>query len=126
MRPTTSYLSMAFGLALLSVSCTRYTSLTVPPPGRVADLHGNDERLEISSGVAFAFECRTQWGGRCSRQVSVTDPKIAEVHPAYLDDLDWYRGGQFIPSSYVVVGVSPGETTLTVEGEDPLRIVVLP
>jgi hypothetical protein len=83
--------------------------------------------LEISAGAALAFECTTVWGNPCARgKAKVADTKMGQVYPAHLDQLDWYQAGRFVSSSYVVVGVSPGQTTLEIAGEAPLGIVVRP
>jgi hypothetical protein len=107
--------------------CTSYRALTAPPPSRVASLNDSRDELRVSQGVALAFECVTAWGNPCSAgQASIDDEKVAKVLPAHLNRVDPYIEGSLQPTSYVVVGVSPGETTLHIAGEDPVRVVVVP
>jgi hypothetical protein len=108
-------------------ACTSYRALTPPPPSRTAALDNSRDRLELSQGVAIGFECITGWGNPCgSGQASTDDPKVAKVFPAHLAHVERYTDGSFTPTSYVVIGVSPGETVLRVAGEDPVRVVVSP
>jgi hypothetical protein len=108
-------------------ACTRYEALNAPPPERVAELDQRAGVVSLSPGVALALECTSFWGERCEpERMRVADARVAEVHAAHLGHLEQFRSGRFVPTSFVVVGVSPGETSLTIPGEDPLRIVVVP
>lgn len=124
-------MSHAFVIASASVllfasSCTSYRTLTPPPPSREASLNTSDNELRISTGVALAFECTTAGGNPCSKGVAtIDDPSIAKVYPAYLNRLSNYFDGTFSPTSYVVVGMKPGETVLRIPDEDPLRVIVV-
>ena len=118
-------------LGLLAASwcasaCTHYQALSTPPPDRVAELNRSEGVVTLSPGVALGLECVNPWGNPCAPdQVSVADPRIAKVYLAHLGHLEEYTSGSSLPTSFVVVGVQPGETMLTVPGEDPLRIVVV-
>ena len=116
-------LVVLFGVML--VACSHMDALTVAPPGRTATLNDTTREIALSPGVALALRCTTGWGNPCAAgQATVDDPKIARVYPAHLEKLEWYPDGTFAPTSYVVVGVSPGETVLRVSGEEPVRVVV--
>ena len=119
---------LALLCALVACSgCTSYRALTAPPPSRVASLNDSDDELRISSGVDIGFECVTGWGNPCSAgDATIENEKIARVFPAHLNKVDRYVDGSFAPTSYVVIGVSPGQTTLRIPGEDPMKIVVEP
>jgi len=126
MNRNTLPLVMLCALALSDVACTDYRTLTPPPPGRVATLNSSDDEVRISRGVALGFECTTGGGNPCSEgQATVDDTNVAMVYPAYLNRLERFMEGTFTPTSYVVVGVNPGETVLRIPGEDPLRVVVV-
>jgi hypothetical protein len=99
-------------------------ALTVPPPGKVAQLDG--ENLELSRGIAFAFEC-TETGGDYSgpcRDSTLTsgDAAIAQVFPSYLDSLGSAYGhgdmGSRSRSAFVVVGLTAGKTDLQLATPD--------
>ncbi len=111
--------------ASMLVACTHMEALTVAPPGRTATLNGSAHEIAISPGVALALKCTSGWGNPCAAgQATVDDPKVARVYPAHLEKLEWYTDGKFAPTSYVVVGVSPGDTVLRISGEEPVRVVV--
>lgn len=125
--------SLLLLLAGSATGCTYYRAITPPPPGKQAHLDTAKDELRISEGVAVAFECVDGSGGPCEpRNAATDDPEIAEVHPAHANELrpDGMQGhhgpasGSLPPSAYVVVGMSPGETTLRVGDEDPLRVIV--
>ena len=117
-------------LALLALSvvveagCTHVEPLTVAPPGRSADVDGDKHSIVLSRGVAVAFSCTTAWGHRCSETASVDDAKVARVYPAHLERLEWFSDGKFKPTSFVLVGLNPGATTLRIHDEPPFRITV--
>ncbi len=118
--------AVALAALLASTACTSYRALNAPPPSRVATLDNAHDALRISEGVALAFECTTAWGNPCSAgTASVDNPTVATVLPAHLGRLASFVDGTLPPTSYVVVGVKPGETLLRVPGEDPVRVVVV-
>ena len=121
-------LGAMFLLVLLASSvsaCTHFQALTAAPPGRTATLNNTKNEIVLSPGVALAFRCTTAGANPCAAgQATVENPKVAQVYPAHLENLEWYIEGKFTPTSYVVVGLSPGETVLRISGEDPLRVIV--
>ena len=120
-------LPCVFVALLMTTACTTYRTLTPPPPSRVATLDTSDDVLRISRGVALGFECVTGGGNPCSEgQATIDNPSVAKVYPAHINQLERYVDGTFTPTSYVVVGVTPGETVLRIPGEDPLRVIVVP
>ncbi|MFW5738887.1 MAG: hypothetical protein ACOC1F_00830 [Myxococcota bacterium] len=113
-------------LVVAGTGCTTYRTLTPPPPSREASLDSSDRELRISTGVALAFECITPGGNPCSKgQATIDDTSVAKVYPAYLSRLDRFFSGTFTPSSYVVIGVKPGQTVLRIPDEDPMRVIVM-
>ncbi len=102
----------------------RLCALTPPPPGRAARLNTDTNVILLSRGVALAFKCTSSWRNPCERQARVDDPNIAQVYPAHLAELEWYAAGNLSPTSWVIVGLCRGETTMRVAGEDPLRVTV--
>ena len=116
-----------FALLLLAAAgCdTRFTALSVPPPGKIAELDDGDRRIEISRGVALAFECVSHYGDPCSGAVaSVEQPQVADVFSGYLDVLTEARlygsqpKGGAPRSIFVVVGRQAGEARLRVNSGD--------
>ncbi len=113
----------AFALCLLVVLCAgcepTLAATTAPPPSAIAALDDWDDRIEISHGVALAFECT--FNGPCiDATASTDDPTIAEVRPAISDDLDPW-GGQRGPqprTMFVVCGKQAGRTTLHLRSDD--------
>lgn len=111
-------------IAALAAGCGDVTveALTVPPPGKVAQLDAENRVLELSAGVAFAFECTEANGGYsgpCRDSVASSEnPDIAGVFPSYLDTLaPAYSRGDLGPrsrSAFVVVGLAAGTASLTV------------
>ena len=112
--------------ALMATGCdTRFTALSVPPPGKTAELDDDDRRIEISRGVALAFECVSHYGDPCSgAKAGVEQPQVAEVFSGYLDVLTEARlygpepkGGE--PRTiFVVVGRQAGQARLRVNSGD--------
>lgn len=109
-----------------AAGCTYYSALTPPPPGRVADLDTEARTIVISRGVALGFRCISAWGDPCSKegQATLDDPKVAQVYPAYLNRLEPHAWGSFTPTSYVVVGLTAGQTVLRIPDQDPITITV--
>ena len=93
-------------------------AMSTPPPGAVGTLDTNDERAEVTEGAALAFRCEKS--GPCRHATAVSDdPEIADVLPANLarlDDAFW--NGVAPPSTFVIVGKSPGRTRIRVRSSD--------
>ena len=124
--------------ALVVAGCgdVKVQALTVPPPGKVAELDAENLTLELSRGVAFAFECyeNTSYNGPCrDSSVSAADAAIAQAFPSYLDELaPAWDGGDLGPrsrSAFVVVGLAAGKTKVelkTPEKDVSIAVTVLP
>jgi hypothetical protein len=101
-------------------------ALTPPPPGKIAQLDAENLKLELSHGVAFAFECTANdngYSGPCRDATAATaDASVASVFPSYLDTLApaWDSGnaGPRSRTAFVVVGLGTGSTELVVETSD--------
>jgi hypothetical protein len=121
MRSHCWFHAFATALAMSLTGCAvQLSQLTTPPPMSTADLNDYDEKIELSPGVAVAFEC-SYGGSPCTGTTATTDdPKIARVYRAYLDQLvpDYvYRGSMTHNVGFVIVGVSAGTTLLRLSGE---------
>jgi len=91
------------------------TALTNPPPGRVASIDNQDDFIELSRGVALAFECV----GCNDPSISVDDESIAELRGAYLTELqDSWSATPLDRTGYVLLGMLPGTTKLHVKLPD--------
>jgi hypothetical protein len=111
----------------------RVEAITVPPPGKTAQLDTEDQTLHLSRGVAFAFEC-TEWDnsydGPCrNARVTATNPDVASAYKSYVDSLaPTWDGGDVGPRSraaFVVVGLAVGDAKVRVDtSEDYLTIDV--
>ncbi|MFZ5891615.1 MAG: hypothetical protein ACOY0T_11230 [Myxococcota bacterium] len=111
--------------ALAAVGCTHLEAVTLAPAGRSASVDNRGETIVLSQGVAVAFKCTTAWGNPCdANRASVDDVSIARIYPAHLEELERFTRGTFKPTSYVIVGLKPGSTTLRIEGEHTYRVVV--
>jgi hypothetical protein len=124
--------ALAASAALVAGCNPILTSQSVAPPGRAARL---DEvrgfwgiqryRMELTQGVALAVTCT--WGGPCERlEVTSDDPAIAEVRRASLGTLE--RAGfanRATSSAMVVVGKSPGTTTVRVRAKEGHREIAV-
>jgi hypothetical protein len=126
---------------LLAAACgPKFTALSTPPVSRTARLDTHEETIEISAGVALAFECHTPGGYPCSgASASSDDPAVARVLPAYTDDVSerwawhgaaphWAWHGTAPRSVFVVYGVAPGRTVLRVRsqnGDEQLSVTVV-
>ncbi len=96
------------------------------PPSRVARLDAIDGfwgpkgyRLELSQGVAIAVTCNR--GGPCEKlRLASDDPGIAEVRMGALSKLEptGFTSNQQTAAALVVVGKSPGSTTIRVRSAD--------
>ncbi|MFN0252948.1 MAG: hypothetical protein ACKV2T_39100 [Kofleriaceae bacterium] len=102
------------------------TALTVPPPGKVADLDDESLEMKLSRGIAIGFECYTtmsSYYGPCrDARVKVTDESVAKAFASYLDSTaESHDGGPSGPrarTAFAVVGLEPGETELEVITSD--------
>ncbi len=113
--------------AIACSACTSYHAVTPSVPSRTAALDNAHDTLTVSQGVALGFECTTAWGNPCAAgQATVDDQKVARVYAAHLNHLEGFLNGVLPPTSYVVVGMQPGQTTLHIPGESALRVVVTP
>lgn len=127
-------------LAALVTGCgeVRVEAITVPPPGKTAELDADNHRLHLSLGVAFAFECTEYnndgYNGPCRRgEVSSSSADVASIFPSYLDSLaPAYDGADIGPRSraaFVVVGLAAGDATVRVATADDdvaIDVTVLP
>ncbi|MFO0613834.1 MAG: hypothetical protein U0414_14675 [Polyangiaceae bacterium] len=128
--------------ALALGGCTPYFfAVTDPPPAHQGRFAGTDdkgvEQIVLSKGVALAIECREPWLGEPCAYTSATsaNPQIAAVLPSHLSEVKdpmpyRYYGPAYNPqprAGFVVAGVSPGETTITVasaDGDRVFRVIV--
>ena len=117
----------ALAVAALLAGCGEITvtALTPPPPGKTAVLDGED--LDLSRGIALAFECvasNDDYNGPCRDATATSsDPGVARVFPSYLDTLApaWKGGGAGGPRSrtaFVVIGLAEGTSEVRVETSD--------
>jgi hypothetical protein len=115
-----------FVLLFALVGCNDITleALTVAPPGKTAALDADNNVLDVSRGVAMAFECTASgnaYSGPCQdAEITVDDPAIASVYPSYSDALtERYSGiqGPQARTVFVVVGLQEGKTALRVTTE---------
>ena len=105
------------------------------PPARVGELWKKDnqgeDRIRVSKGVAFAIECEDIWlGGACRDATArMKNPEVARVLPAHLEKMQSSQSRQtsYVDqdvshrSVFVIAGVAPGETMLTIESADGNR-----
>lgn len=124
-------------VAALGAGCQPTLSAqSAAPPSRSARLDAIDGfwgpkgyRLELSQGVAIAVTCNR--GGPCERMRAVVDdPAIAEVRVGALSKLELSgpHGNQQGAASIVVVGKTPGSTTIrvrTADGGQNIRVSVV-
>jgi hypothetical protein len=122
-------------LLLLLAACNpTLTAMSMPPPGRTGWLDTKHRTLEVSPGVAIAFECEKWDGGPCKNATATADdPAIATVMPAHLARLDARiddTSTSMVPTtSFVVVARASGVTTVRVRSDDgdrTLAVTVLP
>ncbi len=119
--------SLLLLLAALGGGCLpTLAAQSAAPPSRAARLDAIDGfwgpkgyRLELSQGVAIAVTCNR--GGPCAKMRAVADdPSIAEVRTGALSKLEssGMHGNQQTASAIVVVGKTPGSTTIRVRTAD--------
>ena len=119
------------GLAVIAVAgaagCDpHFTALTVPPPTAVAELSDEDLTINLSKGVALAFECIERDGTPCEGAAAeADDPAILGVFNGYVDLLSPSVQGSYGSkigaeprTIFVVVGRAVGSTTLHITAAD--------
>lgn len=122
----TRSLGICLFIALAGGCTPTLYAVSTPPPTRTARLYskqpvfGNRKHfVEISAGVALAFNCSD--GGPCRRATATSDdPGVAQVMPAHLDqlELDYLNSDTTPPATFVLTGVRPGETVVRVRSAD--------
>jgi hypothetical protein len=98
-----------------------------PPVKTEAELQRpvfENNRIELTRGVALALDCREPWFGQpCDdMKVQTDDPSIATAHIAYLEKYrsDWgyvYEEGRQ-RSALVLAARAPGRTVLRIHSDD--------
>jgi hypothetical protein len=128
-----------FLLSALVAGCDpiAVTAITVPPPGKVAQLDDENLELKISHGIALGFECTAttnEYNGPCRNpRAKIADESIAAVFSSYLDSVaeTWDNGnaGPRSRTAFIVVGLAPGDTELeviTTDGDVDVSVTVVP
>ncbi|MFT3692436.1 MAG: hypothetical protein QM831_04795 [Kofleriaceae bacterium] len=124
------WVTLVLALLVVLQACNPTLMVESPsPPGRVARMDSVDNwlgitqwyRLEITAGVAVALTCNN--GSPCEHMtITSPDPKIAELRNASLSALKKTSPYSSLPqqqtaAGLVVVGKTPGKTTLHVKTE---------
>lgn len=114
--------------AVLATGCGEVTlsALTVAPPGKTAHLDDEDDTLDLSHGIAIGFECTASEGGYYGpcrdAKIYVDNPDIVAGYTSFMDTLDpSYNDGPAgarAKTAFVVVGLQPGTTQLTIDSKD--------
>jgi hypothetical protein len=105
---------LAFLVLLTGCGPSLYLA-SAAPPGRVVRGAENPNHIDVSEGVAVAVECVKFGGGACREATATTaDPTIARVLRGHISGLSRSYDGTGNSSSFVVVGVTPGRTKLSV------------
>ncbi|MBL8744398.1 MAG: hypothetical protein JNK04_24995 [Myxococcales bacterium] len=125
-------LPLAIGLLLTLSGCGPHMfAVSTPPPTR-SGAHRVDvfdeDHIKISRGIALAFDCADIWtGAPCSiASLQTEDKKIAQVYPAFLEREKTPWGTNVEPrSAFVLAGIAPGETVMTVVSDSGTRNVVI-
>lgn len=141
MKPRATIVSLAILLATGStatlVGCTpTLYSITPAPPTRTAELRSENPLFgkrkhfaRVSSGVALGFNCSKS--GPCRDATATSDdPGIARVDRAHLNQLehDFFSADNTPPSTFVLVGVRPGQTWVRVRsksGNTKIKVTVV-
>ena len=131
--------ALAFALAATALAACNPSLVaeSLGPPGRAATLDADSGfwgvksyRLQLSQGVAMALSCSS--GGPCDQLTATSDnAAIAEVRPAALQTLQTVglTGVRKPAAAFVVIGKSPGTTTIRLrshDGDRDLRVTVIP
>ena len=113
--------------ACFSTGCEEATfdAITVPPPSRIAELNDDDRTIELSKGVALAFDCTFSYAEACGdASIASSDANIAAGFLGYSGELQSvYDYGQDRGSGdqsytrFVVVGYEVGTSTLSIRTE---------
>jgi len=111
-------------------------SITPAPPTRVAELRSVNPLFStrkhfarLSAGVALGFNCSKSGPCRAATATS-DDPSIVRVDRAHLNQLetDFLSYDNTPPSTFVLVGVRPGETWVRVRsksGNTKIKVTVV-
>ncbi|MCC6555662.1 MAG: hypothetical protein IT372_22090 [Polyangiaceae bacterium] len=129
--------ALAALLALAGCAEPHLEAITVPPPGKTAELiDSSDERsIQLSQGVALGFSCTYRSAPCAGATASSGDASVARAFSSYADELSSYycdtTGGQCATPGavFVLLGARPGATTLTVatdDGDVELSVEVVP
>lgn len=133
--PIIFLLAIGAGAVLSGCTPTLY-GITPAPPTRTAELRSENPLFgtrkhfaRLSAGVALAFNCSKS--GPC-RNASATsdDPGIVRVDRAHLNQLeqDFLSYDNTPPSSFVLVGVRPGQTWVRIRsssGNTKIEVTVV-
>jgi hypothetical protein len=120
-----------WALSALAACNPTLTVQSPQPPGRIARVDPVEGfwgtthyRAELSQGVAIALTCSR--GAPCEHMRVVSDdPAIAEVRPASLAVLEHSWDGEQTAAALVIVGKSPGTTTIRVSAEQGARRITV-
>ena len=105
-------------VALLG-GCSDMVQLSTAPPTKTAEISDTDDFAIVSSGVALAFECNYESNPCREAEASIDDDDVAQVRPAYMSEL---TDSYYLPEPrtvFVLVGLEPGDTEMTVEWVGP-------
>ena len=123
-RSLASFVVLAALTAIAGCGPT-FEPLTVPPPTKTATFDDEERTIEVSRGVALAFECLDQGKPCASPAAETEDSAIATVLPAYVDALSpamagsqGRTAGAKPRSVFVVLGVAEGTTTVSITSDD--------
>jgi hypothetical protein len=125
---------LAVAALLSTFGCApRLTAVSQPPPTRHADHVRrviDDDTVRVSRGVAIAFDCYEGFFPESCRNATARtgDKKVAKVFPAYLkrEANPYYGYGETHPrAGFVITGVAPGQTTLTVESAEGVQTLTV-
>ncbi len=120
-------LAASAALAFASSGCAPSLTLVSPaPPNRVIAVDRQNDRLEISEGVAVAIECHGM-NGPCKDMKAVsTSPEILGVYPAHIAKIA-HTGvdADTNAANLAIVGMKPGRTTLRVWSDGYTREYVV-
>jgi hypothetical protein len=118
----------ALVIAVLAAGCGEVTlsALTVAPPGKTAHLDNEAEAIHLSRGIAIGFECTANeddYHGPCRKaKIYVDNPDIVAGYTSFMDTtLDSYEGGYEGArqrSAFIIVGLQPGTTDVTIDTDD--------
>lgn len=128
---TSLLLGAALVLSTLTGCGPSMFAVSTPPPTRSGAHHVDvfdEDQIKISKGVALAFDCADIWTGNpCSiASLQTENKKVAQVYPAFLERQKTPWGTTVEPrSAFVLTGIAPGETVMTVVSDSGTRSVVI-